>query len=207
MYGFEALTFNVHGGYLEAIVRGYRSGLLTAADYNNLCQCETLDDVKMHLSATEYGPYLQNEPSPLHTTTIVEKCTLKLVDEYKHMLCQATEPLSTFLEYITYGYMIDNVVLIVTGTLHERDVQELLEKCHPLGMFDRYVLSRFEKGDVYTMADVISRMLRKETLNLAFHRLPKFNNTVKKESGKGNMDTTNRRNKSPSRPVALVINA
>lgn len=35
--------------------------------------------------------------------------------------------------------MIDNVVLIVTGTLHERDVQELLEKCHPLGMFDRYL--------------------------------------------------------------------
>jgi len=34
--------------------------------------------------------------------------------------------------------MIDNVVLIVTGTLHERDVQELLEKCHPLGMFDRF---------------------------------------------------------------------
>ena len=30
--------------------------------------------------------------------------------------------------------MIDNVVLIVTGSLHERDVQELLEKCHPLGM-------------------------------------------------------------------------
>ncbi|XVF14223.1 hypothetical protein REPUB_Repub09cG0039700 [Reevesia pubescens] len=136
MYGFEAMTFNIHGGYLEAIVRGHRAGLLTAADYNNLCQCETLDDIKMHLSATEYGPYLQNEPSPLHTTTIVEKCTLKLVDEYKHMLCQATEPLSTFLEYITYGHMIDNVVLIVTGTLHERDVQELLEKCHPLGMFD-----------------------------------------------------------------------
>lgn len=60
MYGFEALTFNIHGGYLEAIVRGHRAGLLTAADYNNLCQCETLDDIKMHLSATEYGPYLQN---------------------------------------------------------------------------------------------------------------------------------------------------
>jgi len=40
-----------------------------------------------------------------------------------------------------YGHMIDNVVLIVTGTLHERDVQELLEKCHPLGMFDRYWIS------------------------------------------------------------------
>ncbi|MCO5605865.1 hypothetical protein L7F22_060049 [Adiantum nelumboides] len=136
MYGFEALTFNIHGGYLEAIVRGHRGGLLTAVDYNNLCQCETLDDIKMHLSATEYGPYLQNEPSPLRTTTIVEKCTQKLVEEYKHMLTQATEPLSTFLEYITYGHMIDNIVLIVTGTLHERDVHELLEKCHPLGMFE-----------------------------------------------------------------------
>ena len=41
--------------------------------------------------------------------------------------------------------MIDNVVLIVTGTLHERDVHELLEKCHPLGMFDRFDLSLFHK--------------------------------------------------------------
>lgn len=27
------------------------------------------------------------------------------------------------MDYCTYGHMIDNVVLIVTGTLHERDVQ------------------------------------------------------------------------------------
>jgi len=32
--------------------------------------------------------------------------------------------------------MIDNVVLLITGTLHERDLSELLEKCHPLGMFE-----------------------------------------------------------------------
>jgi hypothetical protein len=60
MYGFEALNFNVDGGYLEAVVRGYRAGLLTSSDYNNLCQCETLDDIKMHLGATDYGPYLAN---------------------------------------------------------------------------------------------------------------------------------------------------
>ena len=36
---------------------------------------------------------------------------------------QAGEPLGQFLDYCTYGHMIDNVVLIVTGTLHERDVQ------------------------------------------------------------------------------------
>ena len=47
---------------------------------------------------------------------------------------QADEPLGRFLDYCTYGHMIDNVVLIVTGTLHERDVHvrahfSLLHKC------------------------------------------------------------------------------
>jgi V-type H+-transporting ATPase subunit d len=32
--------------------------------------------------------------------------------------------------------MIDNVVLLISGTLHERDTHELLERCHPLGTFD-----------------------------------------------------------------------
>ena len=36
----------------------------------------------------------------------------------------------------SYAYMIDNVVLLITGTLHERDTHELLERCHPLGVFD-----------------------------------------------------------------------
>ena len=49
---------------------------------------------------------------------------------------QADETLGQFLDYCTLGHMIDNVVLIVTGALHERDVSELLSKCHPLGMFD-----------------------------------------------------------------------
>ena len=30
--------------------------------------------------------------------------------------------------------MIDNVILLLTGTLHERDTRELLDKCHPLGL-------------------------------------------------------------------------
>ena len=45
-------------------------------------------------------------------------CKLK-----RQALLQADEPLGTFMDYCTYGYMIDNIVLIVTGTLHERNVQ------------------------------------------------------------------------------------
>jgi len=60
----------------------------------------------------------------------------KLVEEFEFLRRQAVEPLATFLDYITYSYMIDNVVLLITGTLHNRDVEELYEKCHPLGLFE-----------------------------------------------------------------------
>jgi V-type H+-transporting ATPase subunit d len=130
------MTFNIDDGFPEAIVRGYRSGILTPADYANLTQCETLEDMKLHLASTDYGDFLQNEPSPIHTTTIAEKCTQKLIEEFQYVRANSFEPLSTFLDYISYGYMIDNVVLLITGTLHERDLTELLEKCHPLGMFE-----------------------------------------------------------------------
>lgn len=36
----------------EAIVRGHKSGLLTVPDYNNLTQCEALDDIKLNLVST-----------------------------------------------------------------------------------------------------------------------------------------------------------
>jgi len=35
--------FNIDHGYLEALIRGFKSGLLTTADYANLVQCETLE--------------------------------------------------------------------------------------------------------------------------------------------------------------------
>lgn len=34
-----------------------------------------------------------------------------------------------------YSYMIDNIILLITGTLHQRQISELRTKCHPLGSF------------------------------------------------------------------------
>ncbi len=31
--------------------------------------------------------------------------------------------------------MIDNIILLITGTLHQRQIEELRKKCHPLGAF------------------------------------------------------------------------
>merc|ERR1711989_114850 len=36
-----------------------------------------------------------------------------------------------------YGYMIDNIILLITGTLHQRPISELVSKCHPLGSFEQ----------------------------------------------------------------------
>ena len=33
--------------------------------------------------------------------------------------------------------MIDNIILLITGTLHQRPLSELLPKCHPLGSFEQ----------------------------------------------------------------------
>ena len=39
----EEYLFNVDNGYLEGLVRGFRSGILSRTDYINLVQCETIE--------------------------------------------------------------------------------------------------------------------------------------------------------------------
>jgi len=163
--------------HAEALVRGHKLGLLTTADYNNLAQCDTLDDIKLYLTGTDYGEYVQNQPSPLLTTTLVESCTQKLVDDWAYLRENAGEPLGTFLDYCTYGHMIDNVVLIVTGTLHERDVNELLDKCHPLGMFESLASLAVAQNvrDLYRLVLVDTPLAPYFSENLASEDLDEMN--------------------------------
>ena len=42
-------VFNVDHGYLEGLVRGFRSGILSRSDYVNLVQCETIEGKNSHL--------------------------------------------------------------------------------------------------------------------------------------------------------------
>lgn len=100
----------------------------------NLLLCSLLQDVKLNLQETDYGQMLANET--LITPPIIENRALnKLVTEFFFLKAQAVAPLSTFLDYITYEYMIENVMLLLRGTLSGRNVNELMAQCHPLGMF------------------------------------------------------------------------
>jgi len=127
-------TFNILHGFLEALVRGMRSSFLVDADYHHLTQCETLDDVRLNLSETDYMEALE-DMNTLIPTGLQKAAVEKLVTEVKYLRTQAIEPLSTFIDFITYEYMIENVMLLLKGTLSGRDINELIAQCHPLGMF------------------------------------------------------------------------
>jgi len=126
--------FNIHHGFIEALIRGMRSSFLADQDYHHITQCETLEDVKLNMTETDYADAISDltvlTPSGLQGAAID-----KLVTEFKYVRTQAVEPLATFLDFITYEYMIENIMLLLKGALSGRDINELLAQCHPLGMF------------------------------------------------------------------------
>jgi len=127
-------TFNILHGFPEALVRGMRSSFLLDADYHHLTQCETLEDVKLNLSESDYSSAL-SDMGTLTPSSLQKAAVGKLVEEFKYLRSQAVEPLATFLDFITYEYMIENVMLLLKGTLAGRDINELIAQCHPLGLF------------------------------------------------------------------------
>ena len=127
-------TFNILHGFPEALVRGMRSGFLGDADYHHLTQCETLDDVRLNLSESDYAAELADTTS-ISPTGLQAVAVEKLVIEFQYLRSQSIEPLSKFLDFIKYEYMIENIMLLLKGTLSGRDINELIAQCHPLGLF------------------------------------------------------------------------
>lgn len=77
----DLCTFNVQHGFAEALLRGMRSSFLSDPDYHHLTQCETLDDVRLNLTETDYAEALA-DTSTL-TPNILQK---KAVEKVCHIL-------------------------------------------------------------------------------------------------------------------------
>ena len=45
----------------------------------SVCNAPHAADMKMHLASTDYGNFLQNEPSPISSSTLQDKCTVRLL--------------------------------------------------------------------------------------------------------------------------------
>jgi V-type H+-transporting ATPase subunit d len=138
----EMATFNVDDGFLEALARGYRGKLLTQDDYQALQQADTIEDLKMHLSTGEfdYAPFLE-EVQDLNDCKTLEKTLKKaVISDFHFLRAQATYPLSQFLDYITYGFMIENLCLLIKGCIKGDDKDALIASCNPLGIFPEMVM-------------------------------------------------------------------
>ncbi|CAE8583944.1 unnamed protein product [Polarella glacialis] len=159
----ELSSFNMNHGFTEAVVRGLRCGFLSPEDYRRLASCDTLEDMRSALEETDYGTFLQDEPSPLFVGTIGKKCYEKLADEFRYLKAQTVEPLTTFMDFIAREKMIDNVVMIIQGALNGKAPAELAEKVHPLGVFEGMKVIMSETFDVQGGFDDVYRIFLVDT--------------------------------------------
>ena len=56
MMGF---MFNIDGGYLEGLCRGFKCGILKNTDYLNLVQCESLEGIFTVLKFFLFSKYFK----------------------------------------------------------------------------------------------------------------------------------------------------
>merc|ERR1712190_43418 len=159
----ELSFFNVNHGFTEALARGLRSGFLSPEDYRRLSTSDTLDDMRSALEESDYGTFLQDEPSPLLVSTIEKKCYEKLADEFRYLKAQTVEPLTTFMDFIAREKMIDNVCMIIQGALNNKAPVELQEKVHPLGVFEGMRVIMSETFDVQGGFDDVYRIFLVDT--------------------------------------------
>jgi len=92
--------------------------------------------VRTALDETDYAAFLEEEPSPLLPMTVVARCKDKLAADFKYIREQVGGDLARFLDYIRYEKMIDNIILLIQGTVNNKSPKELLSRVDPLGWFD-----------------------------------------------------------------------
>ena len=92
------MYFNINDGYLEALVRGFKGGILRQPDYLNLVQCEILEG--------ECWPSFRTICSHAHffiysSSDLVMHCVME--DVYHQ---QTTQSLQCISVSITFSYLL-----------------------------------------------------------------------------------------------------
>lgn len=69
--------------------------------------------------------------------------------------------------------MIDNIILLITGTLHQRPIAELISKCHPLGSFEQMEAIHVAStpADLYNAVLVDTPLGKKKHTMISWHYL------------------------------------
>jgi len=102
---------------------------------------EDFEDLRLTLQETDYGNFLQAEPA-LDPKIIATRATQKWVAEIKYVRAGATGRLARFLDFVSFEYMIDNILDLVKAATSSAsvDMQAVVDNCHPLGMLEPAVM-------------------------------------------------------------------
>mmetsp|Transcript_48385 Transcript_48385/g.67234 ORF Transcript_48385/g.67234 Transcript_48385/m.67234 type:complete len:387 (+) Transcript_48385:42-1202(+) len=146
----EFTTFGIDDGYVEAMVRGFRSSFLTEEHYTNLRNAKDINEFKLVLEDTDYYQYISSEPSNIPISLLKSKLKRKLADEFEYLSAQATGDLFEFLRLISCKYMIDNVVNFIEGIKNKVDPDILLANIDPLGYFPEIKNMKIVDADDYS---------------------------------------------------------
>ena len=128
----DLVFFNADDGYSEALLRGFRKGILSEHQYTQLRNTTNLKDFKSVLLDTDYADYIKeyNETDISSLKMLLKK---KLADEIDSVQSVAGPDLDKFIEMIRHKYMIDNVINIIEGVKNKTDKNVIESRNEPLG--------------------------------------------------------------------------
>lgn len=139
--GLEAAYVNMDEGFVEAMLRTLRSGILGEDTYSNLKQVSNISEFKLVLEDSDYGAAIfenqgrDSSAGDFEVGLLRRAMKEKLASELEFMRSQAVYPLNEFIERMLHGYQIDNVVFMIEGLKSNRSKAELERTCDPLGYF------------------------------------------------------------------------
>jgi len=85
------MTTNMDDGYVEAAIRALSKGFLRNDHYNQLVQCNSLDDFKICLEESDYEKYIvTNDGAKLDSIDLKRKMYQKLRDEIEYIMANAS---------------------------------------------------------------------------------------------------------------------
>ena len=128
----DLIYFNTADGYAEAMLRGFRKGILGEQQYTALRNTTNLKDLKSVLMDTDYADYIKDYVEA-DTSSLKILLKKKLADEIDYVQSVAGPDLQNFIEMIRHKYMIDNVINIVEGSKNKTSTAIIKSRSEPLG--------------------------------------------------------------------------
>lgn len=101
MLGGEMAYVNMDDGFVEAMLRSLRKGILDDNYYSQLKQTSNINEFKLVLEDTDYGAAVfenQDSQADFEVALLRRQMKQKLADELMFMHSQAVFPLSAFIE-------------------------------------------------------------------------------------------------------------